>query len=315
MGVNVNNKTNMNKLIKYSDVLAGESLYKFITHIDTVKSSIGEYRKANNIGTGSLIVTGVQLENLDNPINLLSDTSVNLEVNGKFNNFMDKPPIQLLKMYMNTLVSLQGDSHNQAVLNKFKRIIASKDIVIPFKPGADCTFTVKKDDIEHNNITSVIKSVIWTTDKESTKLIGYITSFAVGIGAFTKTYRIPLEEYGASFKILSIERGLKKGNVNRDIIKVTRFGFISPIEIIDGNIRLVIDGSNVFIIEDNQAYLIARWRRINDLGESELVETDMAKSLEKTKAYKHLKANIEYIEKHRRFIAPYGIVDTNKINL
>lgn len=294
---------------KYGVEQAGRALAQYLTHVDTVTSEIGEYREASRPGEEDLIVTGLQLEKLNEPIHMLSTLSVSLEVNGKFKNFMDKPPIQIIKQHLGSL----GDDRKEykhALMDKFKGIASNKYMVIPFKPENECEVTIEDGTVIHRDIPSKIASVMWSMDRTTNMFQGKIITKLENIGKASKTYRLTLDSYGTSFKIASIERCMKSSDIDRATVSMTRFGIIKPTVISDGSISLAIDGSNLYLLMNNEVIIIGKW---SDSGE--LQETPVALSLSKHKAYKHLKHNLSYIEKHRRFIAPYGLVESSEIQL
>ena len=315
MTIAVTTKANVQALSDYKDYerygveQAGKALAQFLTHVDTVMSNIGEYRPAYKPGEPELIVTGLQLEHVDSPIHMLSNLNVSLEVNSKFTSFMDKPPIQIIKLYLGTLGADQQE-YKQALMDKFKGIVSNKYMIIPFKPSIDCELTIEDGVTTHRDVATKISSVMWSMSKETGKFQAKVIARLENVGKASKTYRIPIEEYGTSFKMASIERCMKTSDIDRATVSMTRFGIIKPTVISDGNISIAIDCVHLYLLMNNEVIIIGKWE---DNGE--LRETPIATSLGKHKAYKHLKHNLNYIEKHRRFIAPYGLLEASEVQL
>ncbi len=293
---------------KYDILRAGGALAHFLASVDTVTSEIGEYKKATRIGGQDYIVTGLQITHKASPVNILSDLNNNLEVSNKFTTFMGKPAIQILKAYLATLGD-DKEEYKTAVFNKFKGITGNKNLITPFKPTDECVVAVGEGKSSKDE-TAEISSVLWGMDKETGKFQARVLAKVENAGVLSKTYKIPLTEYGTAFKISGIERCMKVSNIDRRTVTMTRFGFIKPVVIKDGNIALAIDGSHLYVVMNGIPTIIGNW---NDNGE--LIETAVAKSLNKHKAYKHLKNNLGYIERHIRFIAPYGLTEPVEIQL
>ncbi|MCL4417392.1 MAG: hypothetical protein M1365_11960 [Actinobacteria bacterium] len=291
------------EVTKYCIESAGEALNHFINNIDVVESDIGNYRNSSRESGINMVVISTQTLVLYFVAHLLSTLDVGLEVNSQFNEFMGKTPVQILKGYLN-----KNNEGCSDTLEKLKGIISNKHVLVPFKPDTECIISIESSNIKSKAIK--ISSVIWKMDRETNKFQGKILIYVKSIGKNSGVYKLPFEEYGKSFKIESIERSIKNSNIDRESVKFNRFGIINPLVINDGRNEIALDCCNLYIILNNSVNIIGKWGINGTIN-----ETDEAISLHKTKAYKYLKTNLDYIEKHKRFIAPFGLVESNKIRL
>lgn len=290
----------LDNCITYGELEAGKALANFISSIDTVTSDIGEYRKGLRHKEPTLIVTGLRVDYLGTPIHILSSLDTDLDIREKFKQFMGKPPVQLLNGYFNNS-SEHSDEYKKAVLAKFRSLVNNKQLVVPFKPTEECIVTVGNEK-KYSNLDTKILSVLWGMDKETKKFDGKILVNIDNIGNKSRVYKLPLETYGDKFKIASIERSMRTSSMDRRTVSMTCFGFAKPVIIKDKNISLAVDGSNLYMILNNKVIILGSWG-----GRDGLMDSEVAKTLKSHDAYKHLKNNIDYIEKHRRFMAPYGL--------
>lgn len=289
---------------KYTIVKAGEALAKFLTHLDTIQSEIGEYKKSHKPGSPDYIVTGMQITTAGSPVSILSNLDTNLEVSSKFTGYNDKPAIQVLKAYLETLDGT-SKQYKTAVLDKFKGINNNTQIIVPFRIKDECIVVVGEEELPAH-----ITSIIWSTNKETGKFQSNILAKVENAGILSKSYKIPLADYGNKFKVSDIERCMKISNIDRRTVTMDRFGFIKPVVIKDGSVTIAVDGSSLYLISNGVATIIGKW----DVNGT-MIETDMAKSIAKSKAYKLFKNNLGYIGKNIRYMAPYGLTEEVEIKL
>lgn len=291
----------------YDITEVGKNLVKFINGIETVKTDIGKCEKSSSLFESDFIITGVQIDRTDNIVNILSTVKTSINVENKFNSFEGLNCIQILNSYLeeNGLKKLKKE-----ITNKFRDINSNKLLIMPFKLGDECEVEMvidRESGGKKEKVIAPITLLSWRLNKDTGKICGEVI---VKLNDNTKSVKHYFDEYGKDFKIVSIERSLKNEMVDRNIIEMDYFGFIKPIELYDSKVRLAIDSTNLYKIEGDNVYIIGCWDTNGKIKELYNIN-----DIKKSKAYLKLINSLEYIEKHRRFIAPYKLVDANEIKV
>lgn len=294
----VDNKGN----IEYDIIEAGRVLVHYIANVDSIQSSIGEY-KSSRVGNKMYKVTGYQLVEHGEPLDILSTLDTEIEITDKFKGYKDKSAISILNNFLNT----QGVKSKNQIVEKFKGISNNTVLLVPFKVGSDCTYIHKANSKEES---TKITSILWSRDREDGKFKSNILVKTVSPVGASITKKVCIDEYNSRFRVRAVEGTLESSKVNRDIIKVDRFGLVHPIEIKDRNISIAVDCLNVYLVLDGEISIIGRFD-----DNAKLHECSLANSVSKHKAYKHFKDNLDYITKHLRFIAPYKLVSSTEITV
>lgn len=294
---------------KYCDLQLGASMVNFISGVDTCETQIGEFSKDSRSGKIAYICSGHIIDSGSTPAYILSDLQTNIDASGKFKVCGGLQPQQIMQNYINIL-KVPQDAKDAAMI-QFSKFNSLKQLPVPFKPGLECEVTVVNG--EQSKISPAkIFSIRWTADHKSGKMSCLVVcSLDKGVlDNNLKLVKIPITEYGNLMRLPHIERSLKSSEIKRETIKCTDLGIIKPIVVKDGKITLAIDGSHMFKIVDTRVFIIGTWKN----GKMVDVQSGM-QQIKDAKAYKYLKSAINYIEKHRRFIAPYGVYDENIIEL
>lgn len=290
--------------VEYNDYEMGRVLAYYISNIDTLESNIGEF-KGSLRGRGvEYRVIGHQVTSKEADMDILATLDTNIEIADKFKGNKDKTAFQILKCYLDTIDD-ENKTYKESIIEKFKEIGANKRLIVPFKIDDECTYVHKSREEQ-----TKISSLLWSMDKQESKFKARVLMKTVNATGIEVTQKLDFEEYGTKFKLSALERVLKTSNIDRNLIKVDRFGMIHPIVIKDKNIKIAIDCLNVYVVVDDEVSIIGKFN-----SNGELQESKIAQSLSKHKAYKHLKTNLGYISKHLRFIAPYGLVDSTEVTL
>lgn len=296
----------------YGVVEMGMALANFLTYVDTVKSDIGEYRKSNS---GNFIVSGLQLDPSNVPAHILASTDISMEIEKKFNGYNGKSVVQILRDFLNTIEVEEGDEVKRGykldILDKLRGIMSNRQLLMPFKPLDQCILDVEMGD-GSRTVKSSISSIVWEVNKNTSKFQTRILIKTGNGGKFDKVYKIDIEDYGVSFKLGDIERCLKSSNIDRRVIRMSKFGFVLPIAIEDKDSRFAIDSSNVYMDHKGLTFIIGNWTDKGDIKLSKWVDSQKIKSCS---AYKYMRRNLDYIEMHRRFIMPYKLADSNEIRI
>ena len=299
---------------RYNTVEAGRVLAEFICRIDSVGSEIGEYRVPERRGDDILMVTGMQLENsIDGPVHILTRLSMAIEVNSIFNEYRGDTPMQMLREYFRVSDVPNRDKIEIPVMNKLRALMGNKQLIVPFKPFEKCKLDLglsageKSGDI----VDTEIRAVLWRVEGKIGKLSNSIIMRQKQGWRREEIFKIPIEEYGTTFRVNNIEEGLKTGEIDRNTVKVTRFGYVKPLVLKGKNVRVAIDGRNIYIVDGYDIWVLGRWE-YNGKGKA---EEELKRQIGNCNVYKYLMKNLDYIEKHRRFIAPFKLVDANEIQI
>lgn len=299
----------LEKCNKYCQLQAGINLVNFIKGIDIVDTKIGELREDHKTKKLAYIVSGHMVEAVGAPTYMLSDLDVAIDASGRFTSYAGMTPQQLLRAYLDSMGV--SEEIKESSIKTFKEFNGNKKLPIPIKAGAECEITVKEN---NKTITLDCKtlSIKWDSDKKNGKLTCYVLCEIEKhtLENNTRIVKIPVSEYGESIRLPQIERTLKSSETDREMIKMTSVGYIKPIVISDDKFVLALDGQHLYRIVDDKIFIIGNWKngKIADFNNG----TD---SVIKSKAYKKLHNAASYIDRHRRFIAPYGMMEVNKIEL
>lgn len=294
---------------KYCALQSGINIVNFINGIDVVETQIGELRSDGPNNKTNLIVSGHIMELGASPTYILSDLKTIIDVSGKFAQDSGISPLQALKSYLDTL-DYPEDVKYEAI-KTFKKVNSNKLLPVPIKPGAECEITV--EDSNGKKVTSKSKVIIikWVADKKTGKLnCTVFCTLDKSAMENTKFAKIPITEYGESIRLPQIEHSLKSSEIDRSMIQMNSLGFIKPIVVSDNNMTLAIDGQHLYRINDDKIFIIGSWKS----GKIVSFQGDL-EAVTKTKAYKKIHNCINYIERHRRFIVPYGMLEANKIKV
>lgn len=298
------------KCNKYCTYNAGINLIEFINNVDTVESQIGELSIDKLTNKASFIVSGHMLKAGEPPTYMLSSLSIGIDASGKLTSYGNKTPFQILK---STLSILNTEEQRKAdTLDTFKTFNSNRLLPIPIKPGSDCEIVFKNKDDKKVSSSGKVTHIQWTVGKKNGK-IGCCVYVIPEKGANdnnSKGIKIPLSEYGVSITLPQIERTLKSAEIDRELIKMSDLGLIKPIVISDDKITIAADKNYVYRLTDTMPVIVAQWKDGKIVDKSGGLST-----VSKSKAYKKFHNALNYIERHRRFIVPYGFYEPNKITV
>ena len=296
------------KCTEYCLLHVGENLVNFINGVDVIETEIGELRKEARSEKYAYIVSGHMIEKTGSPTYMLSDLSTSIDITGKFSKFNGVSPQQILKAYLEKMGASESLKKNS--LETFKKFNSNKLLPVPIKPGSEIDVDESLTGTKKTEQT-VVSGVKWSTDRTTGKLSCDILcrierSLLDGPG---KTIRIPITEYGGTIHVPLVERTLKSAEIDPELIKMTPVGFIKPIVVTDGKNTLAVDGCHMYKVMDGKAFIIGTWK-----GET-IVENYEMGSLKKTKVYMKINNAIKFIDKHKRYIIPYGLHDANVVEI
>lgn len=298
------------KCNKYCALQAGTNLVNFINGVDIIETQIGDLREDSRTKKLGLIVSGHIIESVGAPTYILSDLSTSIDISGKFISYKDMTPLQILKSYLDSLDASTELKEN--TIKTFKLFNSNRLLPLPIKPGSECEVVYTDHNGKKATTNTKVTSVRWGSDKQTGKLSCYIHCI-VDKGIFesnNRTVKVPITEYGENIKLPQLERTLKSSETDRDLIKMNPVGFIKPIVVTDNKFTLALDNQHLYRITDANAFIIGNWKN----GKIVDFQGGM-EPIQKSKAYKKIHNGINYVEKHKRFIVPYGLFQENTIDL
>lgn len=290
------------ELIRYSMLHAGKALDDFINHTTMIETKIGDYGTSSGSDNSRMIISGHMIEKLGDPTWILTSIDTYLDQTSKFSSVFGKTPAQLLNNYYTA--QEKDETEMSDTISKLKRLNTNKLIVLPFKPGMLCNLNIKMETVTVNK-DATIKSIKWTTDKETYKLQCMINFEANTQYGGSKLFKLPITEYTKSFNLKNIGFKLSASGSDMDLISITEYGIFKPIEISDGSLKVAIDGSFLYVINNDDIFVIGYWN--ND-------ELIVKHKLNNSKAMKKLMKNLDNITTYRRYIGPYMLFPCVKID-
>lgn len=298
--------SNIENLRKYSTLECGKVICSFMLQLETIKSNIGEYKRSLDGLKYRYVVSGLTVHSDESPVDILSSIDLGIDAAEKFKVY-GKTPLALMTDYIDTCGE-SGLRFKQKLVNKYTNIVKNKEMIQPFKIGSSCILMKDKKQVNaditglkwcHKNSKLgayvLVKEKVEKVEKSATKPV---------------TQEIPFEEYTKTFKLQDMNLSLKQSELNSKIIQMTQFGFVKPIEVVDDEIAIVIDGCNCYITKHGDIYIAGKWNN----GTIE-IDSSVVDEVSKTKAYEYIKKYEKLIAKHTKYIAPYKITDTNIIRL
>lgn len=169
--------------------------------------------------------------------------------------------------------------------------------------------TAPKDSEKTVERSTEISSVRYEIDKETGNLKCYILTER--IGANNKRARVSIEEYGVSLFLNEIDKYTTCGDWERKLVRFDSLGYIHPVEINFGATRVIVDGTFMYEIVNGVTCIVGQW---NNSDEMEILEDLPVKQKKRLKDNEDLQNGLKFIAQHRRFIAPYGLVESIKVD-
>lgn len=303
--------TGIDSCNKYCECKVGENLVNFINNIDSIETSIGDFRK-DSTGKSTYVVSGYAVEHGDmlHPIDILvSFHDLQMRASGKFKEFMGKTPGQCLMAY--TEQQNLSKPIQLKALDDFKLFNSNKILPAPFRPGADVGVTYKGFEGKLKTHTTSVKQMRWNINKETLNLEGFFIA-DVGRNESGSTHeKFNFRDYGITWTLPNLERNLKTADIRYEAVKMDDIGFIKPLELISSDdTAIAVDCRHMYFCSKGIDLIIGSW-----IGR-EMVENEEYSALVKNnKAYKKVKHYLMFLERHKRFIVPYGLVEANTIKV
>lgn len=296
---------------KYCPIQAGRNLVDFINGVEVTQTSIGELREDYKTKKLGLIVSGHIIETgATSPVNILSGLSTSIDASGKFINYMGYTPQQILSLYMDSIGT--NEAVKKKTIETFKRFNSNKLLPVPIKLGSECEVSYESNNGKKIVANTKVASIRWNSDQETHKLqCTLVCETEHGtLDGIAKIVKVPISEYGESIKLPQIERIMKTSEIDRELIKMSSVGFIKPIEISDGKVKIASDNQYIYHIVGEQTFIVGKWSD----GDIQDIQKRLA-GIGASKAYKKLMNAKNYINKHRKFMVPYGLFEANHVEL
>lgn len=296
--------------ISHCALNTGYSLAKFLAETETVESSIGELIKASDKRGDYLLVTGIQVDSGYNPTKILGPHQMGISRSKKLGNSWNIPTASIVRDYCKIVGNKQETTLNQTLSG----IESHKLLLTPLKPGMQCEVYVEEKQTDGGEPIlrkkhSTIEYLKWQTNP-STKQVECFVITDVLDAVTNKRGKIPITQYGERILLTDLERSL---SVNTDkahnLIKMTNFGAIHPIEITTGKGNsLVLDNTYLYSVTFDTAIVVASWENGKLVGDKDF------QRISKNSLFKLINSYIPYISQHRKYMTPYGVIDSNIIN-
>lgn len=281
----------------------GEAFVDFLRRVDTVETRIGEFSSRERNTKPDLVVSGHQLYTLDSKSWILTDINTTLDASNKFKSAFEMNPHQLLTKYCKQIEMDQTEINE--LTDTLKKINSNKLLIIPFKPHEECIIDYEVEGNIEKNKHAQIYSLKWTTNKETYKLDCMI-SFSINGASGQNIVKMNIQDYVQNFRLSKLELKAKGSNFESSLIKVTNHGIFKPIVVKDSSMSVAIDGTFLYSIINNEVNIIGKW----DDKDKMIITNEL-----KSKSYKKIVDNINYIGNHKKYIAPYLLYEPNIIEI
>lgn len=263
----------------------GHALVRFLREVNTIDTHIGDIRPQSN---GDALVVSGMLTTTDGECDLLSSTTnTTIEKGEKFDRFKGKSAFIILSEY----IERNGCSDGDVLKARLKNIDSNRCLLMPIRPGTDILLSGGKE----NNKT-VVNAIRWVHN--GSKLACEVITEEVD-NKTSKKIKVPLETYGENIISYDVERQIGK----KKMIQMTRFGAIKPVKITIGKNEYVIDNQYMYRVSGELVKIIAYWDNyvMKPYGDDYL-------SIMQGKSKDMLLKHMDHIGKHRRYIAPFGLL-------
>lgn len=294
---------------KYCKLHIGEALERLLNEITLVKSDIGSYRSTVKDGKLDLIVSGHRIDAPGEETYILTSTSTMLDKSGKFNSVYNQNVVSILTEYLNSSIRFTPE-YKAELLEKLKEININRKLPLPFKTHK--TFDVDiETSKELKQFELPLEFIKWTTNKQTGKLEAQLVFKNEYTSAAPKYISMGYEDYMIKFRPSKNGVYTDVGKYNPDLIRVTSFGLMKPIQVSDGINKIIVDNNYLYYVATNGAItIIGKW----ETGDK-IKGYNSVKGIEKTKAYKFIKDNLGTIKMHRKYIVPFNLTDSHEIKI
>lgn len=296
------------------DYAIGGRILRLLTEANTIQTSVGD-SEVDTYSNSKLEVVGHQIYKGESSSKIMKYTQgLMLLTEKKLPGTDGVNPYKALEGFVTR------NKLDPGTLNYLKDFEKRRLIIMPFKPGQVCKIRVHTTDFRgvtkesevKTEIDSIKCSIHEVEGKESTyePMTQVITEWTDSKNKTRASAN--LEEYGKRFYIPDLEMGVTKEVKDLGLIKLSKYGYVHPIEVSKGNLVLIVDNCNVYMKSksNNSIATIGEWQDSKLVLDSK-VDTWMGigpliSLLEKCQ---------NYIGRYRKYIAPYRTTSCNYIEL
>lgn len=279
----------------------GDRLIKYLNSIKTV--SIPDYGDASS----GLRVIGAQGFKSEQNRILVRDT-YEIETEDRFRGTEELFDIQ--ECMADAINKLEyTEEEKEQYTNMLRDIQTGKQVISPLKTGDVISIEVEDTNGNKRDVKSYISKIKWSMNKEIMKFECEITASFVDYKNNNKKMVYMLNDYGKTFCLHDCSN-LRDRKKEFNIIEISKFGYIYPIEILNDLGSLIVDNQYVYIKTKEKTTLVGMWFNNEIRLNEEYIEERIGKE-----HINLINENIKYIRAHRKYIIPYMLADTNKIEL
>ena len=294
---------------KYCKLHIGEALERLLNEVTLVKSDIGSYRSTVRNGKLDLIVSGHRIDAPGEETYILTSTSTMLDKSSKFNNVYNQNVVSILTEYLNSSIKFTPE-YRAELLERLKEININRKLPLPFKTHKTFDVDVETSK-EVKQFDLPLDHIKWTTNKQTGKLEAQLVFKNEYTSAAPKYIPMKYEDYMINFRPSKNGVYTDVGKYNPDLIRATSFGLFKPIQISDGDNKIIIDNTYLYYIASNNAItIIGKWE-----SGDKIKGYNSVKGIEKSKAFKFIKDNLGTIRMHRKYIVPFNLTELNPIDI
>jgi hypothetical protein len=291
-----------NDIRKCTEVDISRSIINFVTGVDMVETQIGKYSRNVGSDKDDLICSGHIIEEHE-PGSTILYTFVDktkLNITPKFKDAFNKTAVQLV----NCCDDIEQDEKEE-IKESITALNKNRKLIMPFKPGntdleviIECENTTVKKQMG-------IHMLKWSTDSETGNLICELMCKSKS-NFFNRRCTCRLEDYGTTYNIgaLKLSTAGSKVKMNK-IIEMTASGMVRPFEVIHKNVSIIVDGTYMYMKRGSDVYVIGEWA-----GSNMQINTKS-----EDKALTKMKQCLTVLSLHRKYIAPYMLIDSKKLEV
>lgn len=281
----------------------GQNIVNFLEGITLIETRIGQMTTMEVLGENkSMIVSGHIIEDMDTPTWLYTDSNTLFNKSSKFTSVDETPITQVIKSYC----EIAGIDPKGAI-DKLKKINDNLLLVVPFKPGRFFEVVSVSSAGGTTNTEMILKALKWETNPETHRLEANLVFKSKKTRNYS-TVALPIIEYLSTFRLSGTKEKLSDGTDSRDIMKFDVCGILKPIEFVDKDHSLIIDGTYLYEKIDDKTSIIGIWAQTG----TNLITF---RKLGAGKLAKKLNASLELISAHKKYIAPYKSFETNVVKV
>lgn len=290
----------------------GERIGKYLKAQRFLKTHLGDIEDDKDFGSRLANIGCRWFGNGDSitSIKKMYDSGVSIETEEKFSRYYDRTAFEMLSEY----VEKSGDGAGEKMLEMLEKFNSGALMPVPLQVGESCT--IDWDHIEKakeckdmtGKFTSSVNMVKWCYG--SSGMEGYLSfeSDSTNIHKEKGILIIRLEDYGKSYAKKEYEQW-KNSKVYDNLIVMTRFGYVLPVEFIKGEQSAVFD--NVCVYRNTPGKTETLW----EYAEGTKVLDERLAVFNDSHLIKSIKENLKYIMNYRGIMAPYLVCDTTKKRL